>query len=123
MTDYQAHPLRIQRKRAKGFRLPTGTVCVTRPGKWGNPFETADEFAVAFRMVAESVAAAPIFPRNPWSCDQEFRRMVVIVRDIKELHGKTLACWCSLDNPCHADVLAREASKRPVNRSDYANSS
>ena len=31
-------PVRIQRKRTKGWRLPPNTVCVTRPGKWGNPF-------------------------------------------------------------------------------------
>ena len=32
-------PKRIQRKRTKGWRLPPNTVCVTRPGKWGNPFD------------------------------------------------------------------------------------
>ena len=38
------HPLRIQRTRTKGARLPNDAVCVTRPGKWGNPFDTAPEF-------------------------------------------------------------------------------
>ncbi len=33
-----AHPLRVQRKRTKGSRLPEGAVCVTRPGKYGSPF-------------------------------------------------------------------------------------
>jgi hypothetical protein len=23
----------------------------------------------------------------------------------RELQGKNLACWCSLDGPCHADEL------------------
>ena len=23
----------------------------------------------------------------------------------EELRGKNLACWCPLDEPCHADVL------------------
>ena len=31
-------PSRIQRKRTKGYKLPPNTVCVTRPGKYGNPF-------------------------------------------------------------------------------------
>jgi hypothetical protein len=31
-------PSRIQRKRTKGSKLPPNTVVVTRPGKWGNPF-------------------------------------------------------------------------------------
>lgn len=30
-------PQPIQRKRTKGFKLPPNTVCVNRPGKWGNP--------------------------------------------------------------------------------------
>lgn len=32
-------PVRIQRKRTKGWKMPEGTVSVTRPGKWGNPFD------------------------------------------------------------------------------------
>ncbi|WP_409438645.1 DUF4326 domain-containing protein [Pseudomonas sp.] len=30
--------------------------------------------------------------------------------DIKELRGKALACWCRLDEPCHADVLIKRAN-------------
>lgn len=42
-------PIRIQRKRTKGFRLqsqsPDGApvVSVCRPGKWGNPFRCVDD--------------------------------------------------------------------------------
>ena len=32
-------PQRIQRKRTKGWKMPPNTVSVTRPGKWGNPFD------------------------------------------------------------------------------------
>jgi hypothetical protein len=32
------------------------------------------------------------------------------VRDA--LHGKNLACWCRLDQPCHADVLLELANAR-----------
>ncbi len=31
-------PIRIQRTRTKGAKMPPNTVVVTRPGKWGNPF-------------------------------------------------------------------------------------
>ena len=35
-------------------------------------------------------------------------------RDIRHcLHHKVLACWCALDEPCHADVLLRIANSRP----------
>jgi hypothetical protein len=32
--------------------------------------------------------------------------------DINELHGKSLACWCRLDGPCHADVLLERANAK-----------
>jgi hypothetical protein len=28
------------------------------------------------------------------------------------LKGKNLACWCKLDEPCHADFLLRLANSR-----------
>jgi hypothetical protein len=28
----------------------------------------------------------------------------------RELRGRDLACWCSLDGPCHADVLLKVAN-------------
>jgi hypothetical protein len=31
-------PQRIQRKRAKGWKMPKGVVYVGRGSKWGNPF-------------------------------------------------------------------------------------
>jgi hypothetical protein len=30
----------------------------------------------------------------------------------RELKGRDLACWCSLDGPCHADVLIEIANSR-----------
>lgn len=90
-------PERIQRKRTKGWRLPENTVCVTRPGRWGNPYK-AHEFTtgakgavMAFRVLVES--------------EEE---TVAEIR--QELHGKNLACFCNLDKPCHADVLLEIAN-------------
>ena len=31
--------------------------------------------------------------------------------DVTELRGKDLACWCPLDQPCHADVLLELANR------------
>ena len=31
----------------------------------------------------------------------------------RELAGRDLACWCPLDQPCHADVLLRVANAPP----------
>jgi hypothetical protein len=83
-------PRRILRKRTKGWRMPANTVSVTRPGKWGNPF-----------TVAEYGRAGAI---------EKYRRTLA-GRDLSELRGKNLACYCPLDQPCHADVLLELANK------------
>lgn len=36
-------PQRIQRQRAKGWRMPDGAVYVGRPTRWGNPFVYRDQ--------------------------------------------------------------------------------
>jgi len=37
--------------------------------------------------------------------DPKVRQMM-----IDELRGRDLACWCPLNQPCHADVLLRLAN-------------
>jgi hypothetical protein len=34
----------------------------------------------------------------------------LMLRSLGELRGKNLACWCPLDQPCHADVLLEIAN-------------
>ncbi len=86
-------PQRIQRKRAKGWKMPSGAVYVGRPTIFGNPFKTADEFRRWLRGELRSNGVAG-----------GLRRVTLLAR-LKELHGKDLMCWCRADKPCHADVL------------------
>lgn len=90
-------PKRIQRKRSKGWKMPENTVYVGRPTIWGNPFPTAEQFHewLAFNL-------------NP---DAHRSQRTQIHWRIKELRGKNLACWCSLDCECHADVLLKLANR------------
>jgi len=37
-----------------------------------------------------------------------------MLRDIEQLRGKNLACWCRLDQPCHADVLLDLANRNHI---------
>jgi hypothetical protein len=41
---------------------------------------------------------------------------LIIVRDLPELCGKDLCCWCKPGDPCHADLLLELANRksRPV---------
>ena len=104
-------PIRVQLSRKKGWRLPDNTVVVSRPSKFGNPFNVTPErsqiIAVgAFKtwLTVEGVTAG-IADRKQWVLD-----------NLKELRGKNLACWCRLVDtdgnyvPCHADVLLRLAN-------------
>jgi hypothetical protein len=93
---------RIQRSRAKGWRMPENTVCVTRPGKWGNPFEIAEE-----RTPAEAV-----FQFNE---ALEAGKLSFTIADVRrELKDKNLACWCRPGSPCHAETLLRIANREPL---------
>jgi Domain of unknown function (DUF4326) len=51
-------PVRIQRKRTKGWKAPEGAVYVGRPSRWGNPFTVQEygsrEFAVTAFRIARS---------------------------------------------------------------------
>ena len=89
-------PLRLQRKRTKGFRLPAHTICVTRPSRWGNPYRVGQD-GTAHECVDRF-----------WEC---FVQDVAYRADVKTaLVGKNLACYCSLTAPCHADVLLQWAN-------------
>jgi hypothetical protein len=120
-------PVRIQRRRTKGWRMPEGAVYVGRPTLWGNPFtvqpvhrsgpfdvlldgefrgqhtgmesargNTVDRFR-AHLLTTEGRVSATWVPT------------LTAIRSI--LRGRDLACWCPLDQPCHADVLLEVANR------------
>lgn len=108
-------PRRVQRTRprVKGAKgMPPGAVYVGRPGKWGNPFVIgidADDQAHAvalFREWLENNSYDVHPPNTPIRHrDAMDERRDWIITNIGELAGRDLACWCPLDQPCHADVL------------------
>jgi hypothetical protein len=111
-------PERIQLRRANGWRMPENTVKVDRSTKWGNPYVigTREELASLFRRLIAGET-----PEAPRLVDQlnlrEYRAR--ILRNIDQLRGKNLACWCPLDQPCHADVLL-ELANAPGDANDAA---
>jgi hypothetical protein len=98
-------PERVQRKRMKGWRMPPNTVSVTRPGKWGNPYDV-DKYGheEAIEKYREGILGQDLlFKRG--------KELARVGKDLSELRGKNLACYCRLDQPCHADVLLELANK------------
>jgi Domain of unknown function (DUF4326) len=91
---------RLQRSRRKGTRLPAGTVVVTRPTKWGNPHSLDLGRPEAVRRYRNDLLAG---------------RLDITVEQVRaELRGRDLACYCPLDEPCHADVLIEIANTEPA---------
>lgn len=106
-------PVRIQRRRTKGWVMPENTVSVCRPSKWGNPFIVHPEHKPGRRWNGEFFSV----PTAEEAVDC-YRLMLFIPGEtslalmdaLPELRGKNLACWCRLDQPCHADVLLELAN-------------
>lgn len=116
-------PKRIQRKRIKGWKMPEGAVYVGRPTEWGNPYVKGaccsyNRFGILVQLTVESrlhsvqlferwVNRDPLVPKSGWNKHSD----VPTVAHIRAaLGGKDLACWCPLNEPCHADVLLRIAA-------------
>jgi hypothetical protein len=102
-------PVRIQRKRTPGWRMPPNTVYVGRPTMWGN-------YASQRLGINEGPVAVELFRdwiRHEASWAWKGRAAI-------DLRGKNLACWCPLTDrhgnyvPCHADVLLELANAKPV---------
>lgn len=119
-VQVEALPIRIQRRRTKGWRMPEGAVYVGRPTFWGNPFAVGQD-GVASRQEAVDLfrqylttgsAISPDGLVQPWNLG----RLIGVVR--RDLAGRDLACWCPLDQPCHADVLLAEANTDLVTLTD-----
>jgi uncharacterized protein DUF4326 len=84
--------------------MPEGAVYVGRPTRWGNPwharwFTRAQLLKVYRDWMAAGAASDSMYGLPPTR--EEIQR---------ELAGKDLACWCQLDQPCHADVLLELAN-------------
>lgn len=90
-------PVRIQRKRIKGWKMPENTVIVSRGTKWGNPFKI-DKFNSREKVLK--------FYKIMLNKEYSYWRDIVK----KELKGKNLACYCKLSDPCHADILLKIAN-------------
>lgn len=99
-------PKRIQRKRTKGWRMPDGAVYVGRPTKWGNPYVVG---SIHLSIGDDGITGYTVDDANRSVALYE-EDGLGYVEDIEELRGKDLACWCPLDQPCHADVLLEWAN-------------
>lgn len=120
-------PQRVQLSRRKGWRKPEGTIVVARPGYWGNPFaigRTPREHRERDPGLSDAGRLDRFDDDHPltrpeaidsyrfWIPTAIGRSGRLRAEEAREqLRGHDLACWCSLDGPCHADVLLELANR------------
>lgn len=133
---------RIQRKRTKGWRMPDNSIYVGRPTMWGNPFKVVGDTIYVFsryrfthnldpwifHLMGDTEKAAEIYHEcvlnnsmvYAYCADMRDIDIVYIYdhfkqisQNLNKLKGKDLVCWCSLDKPCHADVIIKIINKQP----------
>ena len=92
-------PRRIQQFR--GRSLPDGSRSVARPSRWGNPWPLGAtiEGRAGEQVTVDRDLAVELYRR--WLAaklaeDPDF---------LEPLRGWDLACYCALDEACHADVI------------------
>lgn len=121
-------PSRIQLSRKKGWRKPDNCVVVARPTRWGNPYKVGAQDP--FRGIGHYIDQERAVELYRWGVENGFVTVPHTVLEAHErqdgmtswgahhvvevaakyLRGKDLACWCPLDQPCHADVLLEIAN-------------
>lgn len=111
-----AVPRRLQLSRRRGARLPQGAASVARPSQWGNGFRIGDTVRVGLIEATDDNTMVPV--PDAATAVEFYRRWVHRRLDVQwqvreRLAGRDLACWCPLDQPCHADVLL-DIARTPV---------
>lgn len=128
--DTTTQPVRVQRKSTKGWRMPDNTTHVGAGSSWANPFKVGEKYpcienvglsriGVRFYLGEETViedreeAVRRFYDLLLPVINREVLPPYLTVEDVRaELAGKNLACWCPLDEPCHADVLLEIANQK-----------
>lgn len=84
--------------------MPPNTVYVGRPTMWGNRWTIGTNSNFLGRAVQTQQECVDVYRALMWREGHH----IAWVRE--NLRGKNLACWCALDQPCHADVLLEIAN-------------
>ena len=122
-------PVRIQRQRIKGYKMPKNTIYVGRPTKWRNPFKVGkctNAWGKAFiaiqlgktpdgikKVYKSGVFDKPVTLKQSIQWYRMWLKFQIEVKNlnVKDLRGKNLACWCKPGESCHADILLKLANK------------
>lgn len=110
-------PRRIQiHKRKEIARLPENTVYCGRPTIFGNPYKPSDYIGEVENIVGKNEDVRVVARLVRLYCLLDYNAYLDKRPDLKEkmrqkLRGKNLACFCSLNQECHVDLILRIANE------------
>ena len=85
--------------------MPENTVYVGRPTRWGNIARAG------IRIFWDKKEWPTATPEDRVAFYREWVKWQATPEELRNaLGGRNLACWCPLDQPCHADVLLELAN-------------
>lgn len=90
-------PIRVQRKRTKGWKMPPNTVYVGRGSEFGNPFKVGIDGTAEECIRKYIKEMMPYTHREPNNGLDKFLISEAFLRSVERLRGKNLACWCPVD--------------------------
>lgn len=93
--------------------MPKTTIYVGRPTVWGNPFRVIADGSTYYVQDVEgnywgrNYQTKPEAARKAVECYTGYIDAMIGLKrvDIESLRGHDLACFCSENQPCHADYL------------------
>jgi hypothetical protein len=114
-------PVRLQRKRTKGFKLesPNGLPIryCGRKTPYGSPYKIECQDGKWYVLRNGFTLEGPFRHKKQahTASVKLFRKNILpdllATHDLKkELGGMNLSCWCSMDFPCHCNELLLEAN-------------
>src|SRR5271165_5018315 len=109
-------PARIQLKRTKGWRKPSGAIVVCRPSRFGNPFRigmiVSEHGVLKTKADCVEVYREWVLLMLSGSYGKRPEQAVLMRKILHDLEGRDLACSCKPGEPCHADVLLELANPK-----------
>jgi hypothetical protein len=78
--------------------VPEGAIYVGRPTKWGNPY-----------VIGRDGDRNEVIRKYRKYIIDNLMTSDLCARDLEDLRGKDLVCWCA-PKPCHADILLEIAN-------------
>lgn len=102
---------RIQRKRTKGFKLPPNTLVITRGTPFGNQWKV-EQASCGCYYVSDGIESHLFVNKSTSVLHAVKFFKKELTPELKQKFIDTcvkkniqhLACFCSVDSPCHGDV-------------------